>query len=69
MSYVLPRRALYLCDQKMDCWASPICGKECKHTADDTHAKNGPVVNVKEWNERFKVIDFNNELTYWENED
>lgn len=63
---ILPYRALYLCDQKLPCSNSPICGKECKRTSDVLHAKNGPVVNVREWHERFKLIDYNFELTHWE---
>ena len=33
-------RIAYLCDQKKECNKSPICGFQCKHTEDITHAKN-----------------------------
>ena len=54
---VLPHRALYICDGKCE----PKC-KGCHHsenginwTEDECHAKNGPVVNVREWETRFEL--------------
>ncbi len=29
---------MYICDQKKYCNASILCGTECKHTADRSHA-------------------------------
>lgn len=36
---------VYLCDREKDCFDSPMCGKECKHTLDPNHAKYGRVEN------------------------
>lgn len=63
---ILPFRAAYICDQKLPCASSPGCQTDCKRTTDVNHALNGPVVNVREWHERFELIDYNNELTHWE---
>ena len=45
----------YICDQKNKCWYSPNCGKECFHTTDINHAKNG-ISEDPEHDPRFKVI-------------
>lgn len=65
---ILPHRAIYLCDG--------ICGATCdgcfiqtpegNYTTSVIHAKNGPVVNVREWETRFELADFNNLLYYME---
>lgn len=31
---------MYICDRKAECCKSLMCGKECKHTTDVTHAAN-----------------------------
>lgn len=67
-SRIIEPRALYLCDQKAGCNDSPICGKECKRTKNVNHALNGPVVNCREWEERFKLIEIDGLLWWEENE-
>ena len=54
---ILPHRAIYICDKN----CTPTC-KGCfkeidgvTFTEDIVHAKNGPVVNVKEWEIRFTI--------------
>ena len=54
-SFILEPRALYLCDQKADCCNSPICGLDCLHTKDVNHAKNGPVVDCRDWEKYFTL--------------
>lgn len=69
----IPRRALYLCNREQDCKNSSICGTECKHTTNVLYAKNGPVVNIREWNTRFEIIESKRSghplLYYWEKEE
>ena len=67
----LPRRAMYLCDKKKGCNLEyPGCpNDECFHTSDVCHAKNGPVVNVREWETRFEIKEINGLLWYWEKEE
>lgn len=68
---IKPHRAFYLCDKKKQCspdW--PGCpNEECHHTEDVNHALNGPVVNVREWEERFDVIERDGLVYYWEKEE
>lgn len=65
---ILEPRAMYLCDQKKDCNTSPNCGI-CKHTKDINHAKNGPVVNVRDWKKYFDLVEYEHLVTWWEKED
>ena len=47
-----------------------MCGNECRHTTNVIYAKNGPVVNVREWDTRFKIEQHTDGLLYyWEKED
>lgn len=65
---ILPHRAIYMCDE--------VCSPNCdgcfkvidgvKYTKSVIHAKNGPVVNVKEWETRFKIEEFEGVLYYVE---
>lgn len=45
----------YICDQKDKCWKSPGCGKDCFHTTDANHAKNGKSEDPKH-DPRFKAV-------------
>ncbi len=68
---ILPNRALFICDKN--------CVSSCKgcfmerdgitYTKDIMHAKAGPVVNVRDWETRFKIEDVKGELTYVEKAD
>lgn len=56
---IKPRRALYICNEQ----CGPLCSG-CVRSIDGNHytesvlfAANGPVVNVREWNERFDLIE------------
>lgn len=56
---ILPRRALYICNQE----CGPLCSG-CARSKDGVNwtesvlfAANGPVVNVREWKERFELIE------------
>lgn len=66
---ILPNRALYICDK--DC--GPTCDGchmvdgETRWTSTIIHAKNGPVVNVREWDERFHIEEISGLLYYVEN--
>ena len=54
---ILPHRALYICDEQ----CGPTCtGCFChkdgvNFTEGVLHAKNGPVVNVRDWETRFEI--------------
>lgn len=54
---ILPHRALYLCDGQCcaSCDGCYLVDGEKKWTTSIVHAKNGPVVNVREWETRFKI--------------
>lgn len=70
MNPIKPHRAMFLCDQKKkECAESRICGTLCKHTTDVNHAKHGPVVNVREWEQRFNIENQNGLLVYVEKTD
>ena len=66
---IKPNRALFICDQN----CTPNC--EGCFLVDDTtrwsesvvHAVNGPVVNVREWEERFHIEEIKGLLYYVEN--
>lgn len=66
---ILPHRAMFLCDKKLDCSNSRACGKLCKHTTDVSHAKNGPVKDVREWETRFHLELQEIKWYYVENDD
>lgn len=65
---LLPHRALYICDGN--------CGPSCEGcfvskdgvnwTESIIHAKNGPVVNVREWESRFEIVQHGPLLYYQE---
>ena len=64
----LPTRALYICDHN----CGPTC-EGCFRTKEDInwtksiiHAKNGPVVNVREWETRFELEEIEGLLYYVE---
>lgn len=67
---IIPTRALYICDGN----CTPTCGgcfcvkevPEVNYTTDVVHAKNGPVVNVREWETRFELKEHGNLLYYQE---
>lgn len=69
----LPKKALYLCNgQKSDCKKTQcaLLGLgECSRTLNVMYAKNGPVTNIKEWNERFDTIQVGEELIYYEKDE
>lgn len=54
---ILPHRALYICDETCTetCDGCYLVRNGLKFTTSVVHAKNGPVVNVREWETRFKV--------------
>ena len=66
--HILPRSALYICDKN----CGPTCDGCFKQkdgvnwTTSELHAKNGPVVNVREWGERFEVQEVKGELFHVE---
>lgn len=68
MSDGLPRRALYICDEE----CGPTCtGCFCSRdgtnwTESVLHSKYGPVVNVREWETRFKIEEHKGLLYYQE---
>lgn len=68
---IIPTRALYICDGN----CTPTCGgcfmqtPEGNYTTDIVHAKNGPVVNVREWETRFELKEHGNLLYYQEKTD
>lgn len=61
---------LYLCDRKKKCNVSEMCGHAdeygngCIYTIDPEHAKNGPVKNQRELDERFDHYIFGR-FSYW----
>lgn len=62
-----PRRALYICDEQ----CGPTCtGCFCHKdgvnwTEGVLHAKNGPVTDVRDWPERFELVQHGH-LLYWQ---
>ena len=70
MNVIEPTRVYYLCDKKKECRWGRLCQNEkCKHTKDVNHAVNGPVVNVKEWDTRFELKEYEGLLYYVEKEE
>lgn len=72
MKVIKPHRAYYLCDKKKDCRCSSGCsiqGGECKLTTDVNHALNGPVVNVREWDTRFILKEYDGLIYYVEKDE
>lgn len=65
---ILPNRALYICDEECskDCDGCYLVRNGLKYTISVIHAKNGPVVNVKEWESRFAIEQIGAELFYVE---
>lgn len=47
------RKTIYICDCQVPDCKKTGCQKECFHTLDVNHAKNGPVVNWREYYDRF----------------
>lgn len=49
---ILPNRALYICDEQCGstCDGCYLADGKYKYTKNVLHAKNGPVVNIREWN-------------------
>lgn len=68
---ILPHRAIFICDENCSssCDGCKVVRNGIKYTTDVIHAKNGPVVNVREWETRFTIEDIKGELTYVENID
>lgn len=68
---ILPHRAIFICDENCSssCDGCKVVRNGIKYTTDVIHAKNGPVVNVREWETRFSIEDIKGELTYVENID
>lgn len=63
-------RVLYLCDQEKDCNISYLCGHidedgdGCMYTVDPKHAKNGPVKDQDDLDERFEHVKIGN-IEFW----
>ena len=57
----------YLCDREQDCFTSPYCGKQCKHTFNPNHAKYGECENPIT-SKRFRKFkrDKDKNFTFWE---
>lgn len=66
---ILPHRAYYLCNgKKTDCRKSGCAfldKGECCRTTNIMYAKNGPVTNVREWEERFDIVQQSDGLLYY----
>lgn len=69
----LPTKALYLCNgenrecEKTNCALLGL--GECSRTTNVIYAKNGPVVNFKEWAKRFEVLPVGDEKIYYEKDE
>ena len=68
---ILPNRAIFICDEQCSssCTGCKVIRNGIRYTESILHSKNGPVVNVREWETRFKIEDFEGELTYVEKAD
>lgn len=63
---IKPTRALYLCNCEVKDCKKTACQVNCFHTTNVCYAKNGPVVNVREWDSRFEIVNINGLLYYVE---
>lgn len=68
MSDGLPRRALYICDEACgpSCTGCFISKNGITWTETALHAKNGPVLNVRDWETRFTIEEHKGLLYYQE---
>lgn len=64
----LERRALYICDKECGPTCTGcFCSKEgITWTESVLHSKNGPVVNIREWETRFTLEEHKGLLYYQE---
>ena len=64
---ILPHRAIYICDENCSstCEGCKTVIDGIKYTTDVIHAKNGPVVNVREWETRFYIKQLKDGLLYY----
>lgn len=65
---ILPHRAIFICDENCSssCDGCKVVRNGIKYTTDVIHAKNGPVVNVRDWDTRFEIKLVDGLLYYWE---
>lgn len=63
-----PTRALYICDENCTstCDGCYLVRNEKKYTTSVVHAKNGPVVNYKEYDQDFTIEEVNGMRFYVE---
>lgn len=68
---ILPNRAIYICDEQCSssCPGCKVIKNGIRYTGSVVHAKNGPVMNIRDWETRFTIEDIKGELTYVENID
>lgn len=64
---ILPHRAIFICDENCSssCEGCRTVIDGIKYTTDVIHAKNGPVVNVREWETRFEIKQLDDGLLYY----
>lgn len=64
---ILPHRAIFICDENCSssCEGCKVVRNGIKYTTSVVHAKNGPVINVRDWEKRFTVEQLKDALLYY----